>query len=85
MKSNLDSFKLLDFSSNERPKARLIKGKKYETFINENEQARTTSKVSFKELLKYYYLYPKNSLAPFKLPFLKPNLSNFDTPHITWG
>lgn len=84
MKSNLSSFKLLDLSSDERPKARVIKSDKYEIFINENEQARTTPKVPFKEILKYYYFYPKNAIAPFKLPFSKPNLSDFDTPHITW-
>lgn len=74
------SFKTFDISNNERLKAKKIQGKKYEIFLNENEQSLITPKVSFKEILRYYYLYPNS----FKLPFFKPDLSGFSTPHITW-
>ncbi|HDZ5035359.1 TPA: MBL fold metallo-hydrolase [Campylobacter jejuni] len=53
-------------------------------FLNENEQSFITPKVSFKEILRYYYLYPKNAKPTSKLPFFKPNLNYFHTPHITW-
>lgn len=78
------SFKTFDISNNERLKAKKIQGKKYEIFLNENEQSLITPKVSFREILRYYYLYPKNAIPSFKLPFFKPDLSDFSTPHITW-
>ncbi|MFX3626465.1 MBL fold metallo-hydrolase [Campylobacter sp. LH-2024] len=66
-----------------RLKAKRVQGK-YEIFLNENNKSHAGFKVSFKEILKYYFLYPKNAIAPFKLPFYKPNLSDFNSPHITW-
>lgn len=67
----------------ERLKAKRVQSK-YEIFLNENNKSHAGFKVSFKEILKYYFLYPKNAIAPFKLPFYKPNLSDFNSPHITW-
>lgn len=81
---SVDFFKTFDISNNERLKAKKVQGKKYEIFLNENEQSLITPKVSFKEILRYYYLYPKNAIPSFKLPFFKPDLSDFNTPHITW-
>ncbi|WP_199879661.1 MBL fold metallo-hydrolase [Campylobacter coli] len=78
------SFKTFDLSSKERQKAKKVQGKKYEIFLNENPQTHNAFKVSFREVLRYYYLYPKNAKATFKLPFFKPNLKYFRTPHITW-
>ncbi len=78
------SFKTFDISNTQRSKAKKVQGKKYEIFLNENEQSLITPKVSFKEILRYYYLYPKNAIPSFKLPFFKPDLSGFSTPHITW-
>lgn len=78
------SFKTFDISNNERLKAKKIQGKKYEIFLNENEQSLITPKISFREILRYYYLYSKNAIPSFKLPFLKPDLNDFNTPHITW-
>ncbi|EPP0013460.1 MBL fold metallo-hydrolase, partial [Campylobacter coli] len=78
------SFKTFDLSSKERQKAKKVQGKKYEIFLNENPQTHNAFKVSFREVLRYYYLYPKNAKATFKLPFFKPNLKYVRTPHITW-
>ncbi len=81
---SVDFFKTFDISNNERLKAKKIQGKKYEIFLNENEQSLITPKISFREILRYYYLYSKNAIPSFKLPFLKPDLNDFNTPHITW-
>ncbi|EAK5214677.1 MBL fold metallo-hydrolase [Campylobacter jejuni] len=78
------SFKTFDISNVQRSKAKKVQGKKYEIFLNENKQSLITPKMSFKEILRYYYLYPKNTIPSFKLPFFKPDLSDFSTPHITW-
>lgn len=78
------SFKTFDISNAQRPKAKKVQGKKYEIFLNENEQSLITPKISFREILRYYYLYSKNAIPSFKLSFLKPDLNDFNTPHITW-
>ncbi|VEG61460.1 zn-dependent hydrolase [Campylobacter jejuni subsp. doylei] len=78
------SFKTFDISNAQRPKAKKVQGKKYEIFLNENEQSLITPKISFREILRYYYLYSKNAIPFFKLPFSKPDLNDFNTPHITW-
>lgn len=36
---SVDFFKTFDISNNERLKAKKIQGKKYEIFLNENEQS----------------------------------------------
>ncbi|GAA7173300.1 hypothetical protein HpCK101_18660 [Helicobacter pylori] len=60
------SFKTFDISNAQRPKAKKVQGKKYEIFLNENEQNLITPKISFREILRYYYLYSK-------MPFLLLN------------
>lgn len=67
---SVDFFKTFDISNNERLKAKKIQGKKYEIFLNENEQSLITPKVSFREIVRYYYLYPKNAILLLNYLFL---------------
>lgn len=67
---SVDFFKTFDISNAQRSKAKKVQGKKYEIFLNENEQSLITPKVSFKEILRYYYLYPKNAIPSLNYLFL---------------
>lgn len=66
---SVDFFKTFDISNTQRLKAKKVQGKKYEIFLNENEQSLITPKVSFKEILRYYYLYPKNAIPSLNYLF----------------
>ncbi|MEE6546921.1 MBL fold metallo-hydrolase, partial [Campylobacter coli] len=60
----------------ERQKAKKVQGKKYEIFLNENPQTHNAFKVSFREVLRYYYLYHIKISFFYKTPrkqvFKKP-------------
>lgn len=78
-------FHIFSLQSKEHSGAELMQYKGKTIFCNENKEAKIPPKIPLKEVIKYYYRYPKNAKPKHKIPFIDSNFKiRKETPHIAW-
>lgn len=61
-------FHIFSLQSKEHSGAELMQYKGKTIFCNENKEAKIPPKIPLKEVIKYYYRYPKNAKPKHKIP-----------------